>query len=227
MRICVFVEGPSERQFLDAIVKPYLYSKNPNVSSLWAVDIKGVGKYEAHKYTKLSRIIRTQICSDNTAIYTTLFDYYAFPKDSIPNFEFKKYSNPYKMVEKREAAFKEAILAEDKLASFSGKVEFHPFLMLHEYETFMYCDLEQLIHLRGSSDSVIKKLKNDVADFDNVELINESAQTAPSKRIAGVIPSYNYQKTTNSLNVMNAIGIDEMLKQCLHFRKWIEWMCSL
>ena len=75
MRVCVFVEGASEKQFFDAVIAPLVLDKNPRIFTIWSMNVAGVGKYESQKYIKLSRFIRTQICSDNSAIYSTMFDY--------------------------------------------------------------------------------------------------------------------------------------------------------
>jgi hypothetical protein len=227
MRVCVFVEGSSEEQFFDAVIKPYVMDVNPRIELMWSMSVGGVGKLESQKYTKLRRIIEPQICTDNSAIYTTMFDYYAFPKDSIPNFTFTHYPNSYNMVVEREMAFRSAILSESKLASFRDRIEFHPHLMFHEYETLMYCNLDQLVLLRDSTDAKIRKLKSDTMGFENIEFINDSPQTAPSKRIIEVIPSYEFQKTSNALSVMKAIGLEDMLDKCQHFKRWIDWMCAI
>jgi len=226
MRVCVFVEGASEKQFFDAVVAPLVLDKNPRIFTIWSMNVDGVGKHESQKYIKLSRFIRTQICSDNSAIYSTMFDYYAFPKD-MPGFTYTANPDPYIMVDERETGFRNALLAEEKLASFSDRIEFHPNLMLHEYETLMYCDLDKLMHLRDTNPAGIKRLKKEVEGCSNIELINDDPHKAPSKRIGKVIPSYDFQKTTNALNVMKSIGIETILDKCQHFRKWFDWLCEL
>ena len=93
MRVCVFVEGVSEKQFFDAIITPYVSDKNPRIFAMWSMNVGGVGRLESWKYIKLSRLRRTKICSDNTAIYSTMFDYYAFPK-AMPGFTYALSPDP-------------------------------------------------------------------------------------------------------------------------------------
>lgn len=225
MRICIIAEGPSEIQFLQAVVIPYLYAKNPQIENIWPVNSGGVGKTESIGYQKIKRTILAQMCSDNYAVYTTMFDYYRFPKKNIPGFEYKDTLEIYDKVYSREDAFRNAIINESKLDSFREEIIFKPFLMLHEYETLMFCDLNQLYYVRSGNESAVKKLIREVAHIENIELINDSHLTAPSKRIARVINGY--QKPSMGLSITKAIGIEPMLEKCRHFKEWIDWLCSL
>lgn len=54
------------------------------------------------------------------------------------------------------------------------------------------------------------------------EHINNSPETAPSKRLEALIP--NYAKVKNGALISKNIGIDILLKECKHFAKWVEKM---
>jgi len=225
MRICVIAEGASEMRFLKSIVFPYVQSRNPHISTMWPINSGGVGKTESVGYSRIRRRTTPEMCSDNDAIFTTMFDYYRFPKINIPGFKYEPYPDVYQRVRAREDAFRDAILSEDKLASFRDNIIFRPFLMLHEYETLMFCDLSQLSRARDGHDAAIRKLIKEVEHIENIELINDNPLTAPSKRIAGAIKGY--EKPSMGLAIMESIGIEAMLDKCQHFRQWIEWMCAL
>ena len=52
------------------------------------------------------------------------------------------------------------------------------------------------------------------------EHINNSPETAPSKRLEKLIP--NYPKVKNGAIISKEIGIDRIMAECKHFTKWIE-----
>ena len=53
-----------------------------------------------------------------------------------------------------------------------------------------------------------------------MEHVNNSEQTAPSKRIKRIFGSY--QKTIDGISVAQAIGIETMMNRCPHFERWVE-----
>ena len=54
----------------------------------------------------------------------------------------------------------------------------------------------------------------------NPEDINDSPETAPSKRMQKLIHGYN--KVVYGVSLIEYIGIDIILRKCPHFREWIE-----
>lgn len=52
------------------------------------------------------------------------------------------------------------------------------------------------------------------------EHINNSPETAPSKRLKKLIK--NYSKIRYGTIVAKEIGIDKIMRECKHFAKWIE-----
>ena len=63
-----------------------------------------------------------------------------------------------------------------------------------------------------------------LTDYDNnPELIDNSPQTAPSKRIINAIAGdYKYNKPVSGAYVTEEIGIDKLLNMCQHFREWVQ-----
>jgi hypothetical protein len=70
-----------------------------------------------------------------------------------------------------------------------------------------------------------KTLGEDILDqFNgNPELINNSSQTAPSKRLA-VTP---YRKTTHGPNIAKEIGLDVLREKCKGFNDWLSRLEAL
>jgi predicted ATPase len=55
----------------------------------------------------------------------------------------------------------------------------------------------------------------------NPETINESSQTAPSKRSIGIIPEYDDDKATVGSILLDAIGLHNLRSSCRHFNEWV------
>ena len=52
------------------------------------------------------------------------------------------------------------------------------------------------------------------------EHINNSVDTAPSKRILNLIP--DYAKVRQGTIIAKKLGIDKIISECPHFAEWIE-----
>ena len=61
--------------------------------------------------------------------------------------------------------------------------------------------------------------------YQTPEHINNSPETAPSKRVESLIP--NYAKIKNGTLLSKDMGIDIIMEQCPHFREWIQNIISL
>ncbi|NJL76090.1 MAG: DUF4276 family protein [Saprospiraceae bacterium] len=59
------------------------------------------------------------------------------------------------------------------------------------------------------------------------EEINESAQTAPSKRIIQYLPNYEKQKSQVGPMIAEDIGLELLRQRCPHFNEWITKLESL
>lgn len=65
----------------------------------------------------------------------------------------------------------------------------------------------------------MSELEKQVLKFPTPEHVNNSEQTAPSKRILQLYPEY--QKVTDGTIIAKSIGINKMIEKCQHFADWI------
>ena len=96
--------------------------------------------------------------------------------------------------------------------------------MLHEFEALLFVDPNKFKEW-VDDESIIDSLHQIKASYSSPEEINNSPQTAPSKRILGLIPDYN--KVIQGTIIAMEIGLDEMRRQCLHFNKWLDCLENL
>lgn len=217
------VEGRTEEEFVKEILKPYLEKKQIFIQGVEQVitgknqskkHCKGGGKnYEYYK-NHLSRRIK-QFKKTSHLYFTTMIDLYALPQN-FPNYEiYVDYKDKYKKVKALEKEFGNDI----------NQNNFIPYIQLHEFETLLLSDLSKFKEYYIDEDNVDQKilaLQNDIKEYDNIELINESESTAPSKRIEKFFNKYCREKTTVGIYVALEIGLDKMKEKCKHFNEWIE-----
>jgi Domain of unknown function (DUF4276) len=93
-------------------------------------------------------------------------------------------------------------------------------VQLHEFEAFVMVDPDRLIIMYPDNKNDIDRLKKDIG-LTEPEEINESPQSAPSKRIIKYLSSYKGQKAQIGPLVAEDIGIAILRTRCKHFNEWI------
>ena len=95
--------------------------------------------------------------------------------------------------------------------------------MLHEFEGILFSKPDSFALIADAN--VVADIQAIRDRFLTPEHINNSHETAPSKRIESLIP--NYAKIKNGTLLSKDMGIDIIMEQCPHFRKWIQNIISL
>ena len=209
IRVKIFVEGQTEETFVNEVLTPYFSGREIYLTPILAQTSKG-HKGGIVSYGKVKHQVERLCKEDSSAYVTTLIDFYGLPTD-FPGFKAKEYQN-------KNDAFDKTTYLEDAFEHDINQKNFIGNLMLHEYEAFLFCDPLQFEYWLDSTDP-IKKLLEIKEAFISPEHINNSPQTAPSKRILSIMP--NYKKTLHGPLIANDIGLDEIRKQCQHFNKWL------
>ncbi len=97
---------------------------------------------------------------------------------------------------------------------------FIPFVVMHEFEALLFSDCRSFAEAIGRP--ALASRFQEVRDaFSGPEEINDSKTTAPSKRIASLVPGH-YSKVRSGLLGARAIGLGAMRSECPHFGWWIE-----
>lgn len=98
-----------------------------------------------------------------------------------------------------------------------------PYLQLHEFEALLYVALSVLARCfpRLSCKDSIDRLAQDVAAFENPEMINDRPEGAPSRRLIASIPAYRDRKVDVGVAVAEKIGLTALRQRCPHFAEWI------
>jgi hypothetical protein len=197
--VYILVEGETEEKFVKDILNLYFETKD---IFLHPINLNGVSKYSIIKNELQSLLKNTTY-----VLVTTMIDLYASPADMPKKDEINQNMNHIQKVTFLENAFKEDINNE----------KFLPYLQLYEFEALLFSNV-----------NYFSLLSKDISYFENIvrtkepEEINDSPDTAPSKRIIHKIPQYEFTKPTNGIILAKKIGLNKMREKCPHFNSWIE-----
>ena len=90
--------------------------------------------------------------------------------------------------------------------------------MVHEFEALLFAGPEKFAAWIDDQWPV-ESLNKIVSAHKTPEHINDSPNTAPSKRIAELMPQY--QKTLHGPLIAADIGLNVMRQACPHFNGWL------
>jgi hypothetical protein len=213
-RVSVIVEGPTERSFVQEVLAPCLSEGGIYLTPT----ILGVPGHKGGRtnYARLKKDVLRQLKGDRAAYCSTMLDFYGlgrdFPGRPLP----PNLSNVDKVI-RLERAMNEDIVAE--VPDLRPDVRFLPYLQLHEYEGLLFSDPEAFANAISQS-HLTPQFQVIRQSFPTPEDIDDSPDNAPSKRVSGLCPSYD--KVLDGTRAATAVGVAAMLRECPHFRAWVE-----
>jgi Domain of unknown function (DUF4276) len=216
----IIVEGSSEETFVNDVLVKHFAALNIFVSARkiktgWDRINNKPAKGGLLKYIKFRNDVLRWIQSDNgraNTFYTSFIDLYAFPKDAESPYtaQIQSIVDPYQKIAALENAIGQNI----------NHPNFIPYVQLHEFEALLLVEPDRLLTMYPDGQTGITRLKRDIGNT-NPEEINESPQTAPSKRIIQYLPNYEGQKAQVGPLVAEDIGLNLLRQKCPHFNEWI------
>lgn len=207
----ILVEGETEKEFVNNLIYHYLFAKG--VFNIRPITIEtspgfkgGDVRYEARYKSNIVNLLRGK----EDMIVTSLIDFYKLRND-FPKFEESKKITDVQV----RVKFLEEACAED-----IPDGRFIPYIQLHEFEGLLFADTKGFDLFTNLLPSNKNQLLDIVKQYQNPELINEGEQTAPSKRLERLIPSYQKPLYGNIIALEN--GFEVLLKKCPRFKSWID-----
>lgn len=207
-RIYLLVEGQTEEAFVNELLVPH-YARMERFLTPIIVSTSPGYRGGVVSYAKIKPQIEKLCKQDAAAHVSTMFDLYALPSD-FPG----KASAAYRGLAngRDKAAFLEAQLALD-----IAQRNFLPNVLVHEFEALLFTDIT-VFEQWTDDDDVLRPLRQ-IRATTSPEDINDSPETAPSKRILAAMSGY--QKTFHGPLIACDIGIDPMRAACPHFDQWL------
>jgi hypothetical protein len=220
-RLLIHVEGETEETFVNEVLRSHLLARGfTNVSAR----IVGNARLRHRRggirgWDSVRKDIIRHLREDPGAFSTMMVDYYALPQTGPGAWPGRQAAST--LAQEFKAITVEEALTEDIKLSMGNDfypVRFLPYIVIHEFEGFLFSDCDAFGRALGKPD-VVKALQTVRDNFETPEHINDSPITAPSKRVAGIIPSY--QKPLMGTLAILEIGLDKIRAECPHFTKWL------
>lgn len=208
-RLIIICEGETEQEFCNDVLSSHFLSKKIFIS---APTIKKTNGGIA-SWGTLKKQIENHLKHENSAFVTTLIDFYGTPKDFYCLESDKVAKTNAMKVTNMEAGMKKNI--ESSLS-----YRFIPYIQLHEFESLAFCSLSVLKNNFKPEEADFPALESVINAYPNPEDINNSLQTAPSKRLEKHIKGYN--KPTYGACLTTEIGLSAIREKCPRFNGWIE-----
>ena len=226
--INIIAEGETEEAFVNEVLVSHFaalgkYVSCRRITTGWDKTNSKPAKGGLTSYAKFKNEVENWSNSDRRNQqywYTSMIDLYAFPTDDLSPYveKIRSIADRYQRVTALEEAIKKDI----------NHPRFIPYVQLHEFEALVMVDVERLITLYPDQGKRIQLLKEEVASMKPEE-INDTLETAPSKRIIKHLPAYKGQKAAVGPLVAADIGLSVLRENCPHFDEWItrlENICS-
>lgn len=196
VRVGISVEGATEERFVKMVLAPYLAAKQIYVTP---VSVGGAINLDRIR-SELKRM------ASSFSYVTTFYDFYGFQGSE----------------QGETKASLELKIKEHAHPSIQAKLI--PYIQMYEFEGLLFTSPEAIaMHLSG--DKLMSWAQAILSQFNNSpEDINDSTETAPSKRL---IQKTNYRKTTHGPNIAEEIGIDVLREKCVGFDEWLVRLESL
>jgi hypothetical protein len=221
VRLNVLAEGQTEEAFVYQVLAPYLADYGVVATARCVTTRRDrrrpdqVFRGGFRDFSKALRDLQRWMAEDRTAFFTTMFDLYALPTDFPEYVSSAQVKDPYARVRHLEQA----------LGSIVGDRRMIPYIQLHEFEALLLTDPAKFEWHYVEHGSAIDRLIGLSESVTSPETINDSPETAPSKRIVQEIPEY--QKAVAGPIIAQKIGIDAMRARCPHVAEWVKQLEAL
>lgn len=225
-RVLIHVEGETEENFVNAVLRPHLHTLG--YQSVGARIIGNARQRDRRggirPWHSVHRDVVRHLKEDLGCLSTTMVDYYGLPAVGEGAWPGRRDANNQPFADKVRAV--QGAMHEDICGrmpdGFDGR-RFVPFVMMHEFEGLLFSDCSAFSKGIGKPE-LEEKLRAIRNQFNNPEEINDSPTTAPSKRVVDLVP--DYQKPLFGALAAMDVGIDAICRECPNFRVWIDQLRS-
>lgn len=205
-RLCIICEGQTEGEFVRELLVPHLRTFGVDA---YATPLTAGPKQQRGGNVSVSRLAKhISNVYHNVDFTTTLVDYYGF-----------------KNIKGRSKAQLEQAILNEAQTLITRNFKPHcvrPYVRMHEFEALLFSDISKFELLGDNWNNKSKtRLQQIYDDFETPEDINNSAQTAPSKRLDDIFPGYGKNKTLYGPLIAEDIGLAKIRQECPLLNNWI------
>lgn len=226
-RLFVHVEGETEESFVNEVLRPHLIAAGfHSVSARLLGNARARSRRGGIRNWPAARADIVRHLKGDVGLHSTVMvDYYALPRTGGNAWPGRN-AAPNLSAQAKGKSVEQAIAA-DIACEMSVGLEvsrFVPYVMMHEFEALLFSDCVAFAEGIGRP-QLAPQFEAVRAAFANPEEINDSPQTAPSKRVNLLVPGY--QKPLFGKRAAQAIGVEKMREECQNFADWLTRLESL
>ena len=208
-RLAVSVEGQTEEEFVKRVLAGHLRERRVESTPIVLGRARGRSGGGNVSLARLVSEMVSLLWSFDAV--TSLVDFYGFRNKGG------------RSVEDLEAYLRDEIAGEIGSSRNAGKVV--PYVQRYEFEGLLFSNVEVFAGQMDFPSRCRDELQDVREKFTTPEDINDDPQTAPSKRIATVIP--RYRKPLHGPLLAEKIGLDGIRAECPRFNAWVMRLESL
>lgn len=218
IEVIAIVEGRTEQIFVEKVLTPYLANKNIYMK---ATQITKPGQKGGDvKFSRAENDIGRFLKQRADIFVTQFFDYYGLKE--WPNLEGVALKNHIEIAQMLNKGAVEQLKVS--FPDLNIEQRYIPYMAMHEFESLLFSDAQVLANALNVKEQVIIDIINECGE---PEKINNSRETAPSKRLDNLKSVGSFKKTTEGISIAENIGIDKMRAECPIFDAWIEQLEEL
>ena len=103
---------------------------------------------------------------------------------------------------------------------FDDNYNIFPYIQMHEIEALWFSDIDKIAQKMNASTKQYEKLQEIIRAYPNPEDINDSKNTAPSKRLESIFVGYD--KPSDGAKIAQEIPVELYMEKCPRFKEWVE-----
>ena len=217
VNVNIIAEGDTEEQFIKTVLGPYLSERSVFV---YPRLLNGRVSYQ-----RVRKDVINALKANSSWPCTTFFDYYGMIKE-----DFSLPTNPDSATVALKKQKLEQDFHQDICEAMGGSFNpsrFLPYVSMYEFESLLFSDPTALARALDLTELQLQKLLAIRAQYESPEEINDSRDTAPSKRIIAVKPAYEKSKPRLGLKAAQHVTLDKMLIECPLFAAWVGRLATL
>lgn len=209
-RLVFIVEGDSEVIFIENVIIRHLYEmgfQNPMSAQTIITNRKQFKKGGVINYQYLKNDI-TNVLAQGNVIITTFIDFFKLPTN------FPDYTDDSNKIHRIEDGIKN---------DFNNNPNVIPYIQRHEFESLLFSDISGFEFVIDDQDE-LSKIEEIREEYQNPEDINNSPETAPSKRLKKI---FDYDKVSDAELMLEEIALETILEKCPRFANWFKQIVTI
>lgn len=218
--VIILAEGETEKRFVDMVLAPYCAAKGVylHATKVHSQKHKGMGGGDV-RFSRIRNDVALFLKQRKDTLVCTFVDFYG--TGEWPNLEAaRRQAEPARIAELLNAGAVQQMGCEcPDIPRMEER--YIPFTAVHEFEALLLSNPEILASGLNIS---VAEVQSVVSAAGGPEFVNNSPQTAPSKRLEAWCRQgleLPYRKTVQGITIAREIGIDTMRAQCPLFHAWL------